>query len=132
MSTTPFEERTHGPLVYARGSERVLLNGLGLGMALDMVLEMDSVKSVTVIELSPDVIKLAGPTFLEDPRVEIIQADALEWQPPRGVRYGFVWHDIWTYVTEDNVPEITKLKKKYARRCERQAAWCETQARMGR
>lgn len=86
-----------------------------------MVLEMESVKSVTVIEFSPDVIKLAGPALP-------IDMEMLAGEPCTSD----VWHDIWTYITEDNVPEITKLKKKYARRCDRQAAWCEAPARMGR
>lgn len=132
MSTTPFEERTHRPLLHIRGAERILLNGLGLGMALEMALEPETVRSVTVIEISPDVIKLVAPTFLEDPRVEIIEADALEWSPPRGVEYDFAWHDIWTHITSGNLPDITALKRKYGRRCKKQAAWCEVQARMYR
>lgn len=132
MSTTPFEERTHYPLRRIAGAERVLLNGLGLGMALEMALSHETMRLVTVVEISSDVITLVAPTFLEDPRVEIIHADALEWKPPKGVRYDFVWHDIWTYITADNCNDITKLKRKYARRCEKQAAWCEYQARSRR
>jgi len=77
---------------------------------------------VTVIEKSPDVIKLVAPSF-KGQRVEIINADAFEWRPKRGQGFNVVWHDVWNDICEDNKAEMTKLKRAYARRCGWQACW---------
>jgi len=133
MSNTPMEIRDHSWFAsHARKCERVLLNGLGLGMVLKMILESETVKHVTVIEKSEDVIKLSAQTYLVDPRVEIIHADAFEWKPPRGARYGAVFHDIWDDICGDNLPEMIKLKSKYRRRTDYQECWCEDQCRRQR
>jgi len=102
----------------------ILINGLGLGVLLTALLEKPDVEHVTVIEISEDVIKLVGPTFAGDPRVTIIHADAFIWKLPKGVRYNAVWHDIWPTICEDNLPEMTKLHRKYGKRCDYQESWC--------
>ena len=70
-------------------------------------------------------IKLIAPHY-NDPRLEIIHADAFEWKPPKGVRYNCVWHDIWDYICTDNLPEMHKLHRKYGRRCDYQESWCRS------
>lgn len=126
MSNTPMEVRTHRRFVSrARGS--VLINGLGLGMALSEILKKPEVLSVTVIEKSPDVIGLVAPSFTGDPRVQIIHADAFEWKPPKGVRYDAVWHDIWDEITADNLPEMNRLHRKYGFRADWQDSWAREQ-----
>lgn len=124
MSNTSAEIRDH--LDFFRIAEgSVLINGLGLGIALANVLAKDCVTSVTVIENSIEVITLVAPTFSEDPRVTIIAADAFSWQPPHGVRYNTVWHDIWEYIDSDNLKEMSVLHRKYGRRCDWQDSWCK-------
>jgi hypothetical protein len=123
MSDTPAEAHEHyAALRDAKGD--VLINGLGLGFFLSAVLKKDEVDHVTVIEKSRDVIRLVGPSF-KGSKARIICADALEWRPKSGVRYGFVWHDIWNEISDDNKEEMTKLKRSYARRCDRQACWSQ-------
>lgn len=82
----------------ARGGH-VLISGLGLGLILDSIfLAPDSpVERITLLELSSDVIALVAPHLRvrHGDRLEILEADALGWQPPRGVHYSVVWHDIW-------------------------------------
>jgi spermidine synthase len=89
-----------------------------------MVLEKPEVERVTVIEKSEDVIVLVAPSFSKDNRVQIILADAFEYQPPKGVRYGAVWHDIWDTICGDNLPSMHRLHRKYGRRTEWQNSWC--------
>ena len=101
----------------------ILINGLGLGVVLTALLAKPEVEHITVIEISEDVIKLVGPTFAEDPRVTIIHANAFTWKPPKGVRYNAVWHDVWDNICEDNLPEMTKLHRKYGKRCNYQESW---------
>lgn len=110
----------------------ILINGLGLGCVVKVLLENNEVQKITIIENSEDVIKLIAPYFT-DKRVHIIHDDAYNYKPPKGERYNFVWHDIWDNICSDNLPEMTKLHRKYARRADWQDSWakaiCQRQAR---
>ena len=124
MSNTPAEINDLLAFInLSHGS--ILINGLGLGVALSAILEKDIVSDVTVIEKSKDVISLVAPTYLQDKRVKIINEDAFEFKPPKGKRYDFVWHNIWSDICGDNLPEITKLHRKYAKRTSWQDSWCK-------
>lgn len=126
MSNTPAEIGDHSRFIsQAKKGGHILINGLGLGIALSVILESEHVESVTVIEKSADVIALVGPSFKYDKRVNIIQADAFTWKPPRGIRYNAVWHDIWDDICPDNLPEMTRLHRKYGKRTDWQQSWCK-------
>lgn len=122
MSNTPMEIRTNSWIIHC-GEGDILINGLGLGMVVSALLAKDTVTSITVIEKSADVIKLVAPTYQNDPRFNVIQADAFEYQPPKGIRYDYVWHDIWDDICADNLPQMHKLHRKYGRRCDHQGSW---------
>ena len=124
MSNTPSELRDHSYFVY-KAKGKVLINGLGLGCCLSEVLEKKEVESVTVIEISQNVINLVAPFFLPNPRFEIVHADAFTWKPPKGIRYGAIWHDIWNDICEDNLPEMTKLHRKYGKLTDWQGSWAK-------
>lgn len=127
MTDTPDERRDHfEPVHRARG--HVLINGLGLGMVLAAVLKKPEVSRVTVVEIDPDVAELVRPFFSQD-RVDIVIASAFDYSPPKGGRYGMVWHDIWDNICGDNLSAMTKLKRKYGRRTEWQGCWCESECR---
>lgn len=129
MSDTPAEMRDHYDAVLAAHGS-VLINGLGLGMVARAVLLKADVSDVTVVEQSADVIALVAPHVV-DPRLTIIHADALEFRPPTGKRFGMVWHDIWDDITSDNLPEMITLHRRYGRRADWQGSWarelCEMQ-----
>lgn len=126
MSNTPAEIRDHAHFIFtAKRNKNILINGLGLGVALTEILKSGDVEKVTVIEKSEDVIKLVAPTFSNDPRVNIIHADAFEWKPPKGEKYDAVWHDIWDNICASNLPEMTKLHRKYGRRTAWQGSWAK-------
>jgi len=123
MSNTPDEIRDFRQFVVnAEGS--VLVNGLGLGVLLQALLNKDNITDVTVIENSKDVINLVAPTYIKDKRVKIINADAFEYEPPKGKKYDAVWHDIWDNICSDNLPEMKKLHRKYGRKTKFQMSWC--------
>lgn len=125
MSNTPAEISDHFYFIRkAKQGGDILINGLGLGVALTEILKSEKVTSVTVIEKSEDVISLVAPSF-SDERVEIIHADAFEWKLPKGKKYQAVWHDIWDYICADNLPEMTKLHRKYGKRADWQGSWCK-------
>ena len=98
----------------------VLINGLGLGCALAVVLAAESVERVDVVEINRDVIDLVGPYFPDD-RVRVHEADAYEIRFPRGSRWDVVWHDVWPTISADN--DIATLHRRYARRSGWQDSW---------
>jgi len=123
MSDTPAEQRDHySALFRAEGS--CLLNGLGIGMLLKNILLKPEVTDVTVVEISQDLIDLVSP-YYTDPRVTIVCANAFDYQPPKGKKYNMVWHDIWDTICASNLPEMTKLHRKYGKRTTWQGSWCK-------
>ena len=125
MTNTPAEIRDHMDFIrigISCGGD-ILINGLGLGVALKAIVASDKVSNVAVIELSEDVIKLVAPTYENDARVKIIHANAFDYKPPRGVYYDAVWHDIWDFICADNLREMTRLHRKYGRRTKWQGSW---------
>lgn len=122
MSNTPDEIQDFRHFVH-RATGKVLVNGLGLGVLLKALLDKPEVTEIIVIEKSQDVINLVAETY-KDKRLTIINADAFEYQPPKGERYNCVWHDIWDNITSDNLNEMTTLHRKYGSRCNYQESWC--------
>jgi len=126
MSNTPSEIRDLRFFINRAKSEggHILINGLGLGVALKAILESDKIKTITVIEKSSEVITLIAPYYKDDKRITIIQADALTWKAPQGMKYNIVWHDIWNDITSDNLPAMKKLHRRYGKRAKWQGSWC--------
>lgn len=122
MSNTPDELRDLREFKF-KAKGRVLINGLGLGCAAMIALDKPSVEHVTVIELSSDVVALVEPHLCSD-RLTVINADAYQWQPPKGERYGAVWHDIWDDICGDNLDGMKRLHRKYGRLTDWQGSWC--------
>lgn len=127
MSDTPDEMRDHYHAFW-KAKGHVLINGLGLGMVLGAILRKPEVEHVTVIEIDPDVIDLVGPHYACG-RLTIINVDAFEYVPPKGARFGAAWHDIWDDYCADNLPEMTRLKRRYGRRADWQGCWSESHFR---
>lgn len=130
MSDTRAEKLDHLEAVrQARGE--VLLNGLGLGMVLQAMLNKEEVSHATVIEKAEEVIRLCGTHHVGQygKRATIIHADALVWRCPRGKHYDVVWHDIWGNVCGDNYEAMKTLHRRYGRRCDWQGSWCRAETR---
>ena len=132
MSNTPAEIAGCDRFIReaCRRGGNILINGLGLGVVLQALLggpTLTVITSITVIEISADVIKLVAPYFTE-PRVKIIQGDAFTYKPPKGKRYSAVWHDIWDNICSDNLSAMARLHRKYARKCDWQGSWSKDEA----
>lgn len=125
MSDTRAEMMDHRKAVNnARG--HILINGLGIGMVLLNAMNKEDVERATVIELSADVCNLVAPHYKKmfSDKLEIINADAMTWEPPKDVRYGMVWHDIWTHICADNYEDMKKLHRRFGRKADWQGSWC--------
>jgi len=127
MSNTPDEIRdfTH---FTRKASGSILINGLGLGCVIKVLLEKPDVTKITVIEQSKDVISLISPYFT-DSRLTIINADAFEYKPLKGEVFDYVWHDIWDYICGDNLSEMATLHRKYARKTNWQDSWAKSECK---
>lgn len=120
MSDTQMEKRSNYGVVWnAKGN--VLIAGLGVGMILLPILEMHEVKSVTVIEKSQDVIDLVEPHIRKAAgrsarKLTVLCADIFEWQPPKGETWDCIYFDIWSEICTDNLDDMAKLHRRFARR----------------
>jgi hypothetical protein len=73
---------------------RVLVGGLGLGMAANMIAAMPEVESVTVIEKEPDIIRLVDGNL--DPKVGVVEADVFEYvNQVRRDQFDSAYYDTW-------------------------------------
>jgi len=122
MSNTP-DELHDLYLLKWNAKGHVLIAGLGLGCAVDVALAAPDVSEVTVIEQSLDVIELVAHSFT-DSRLTILQGDIFTWRPPKGQRYGAAWFDIWDDICEDNLAEMAKLHRRFARVADWKGSWC--------
>lgn len=143
MSDTKMEQRSN---IYFLNRIRLaggnmLVAGLGLGMILLPALRYSNVTSIDVVELEPFVIKLIEPYLRKtlDPKaykkLNVIEAGILDWTPPKGKKWDVIYFDIWGDICVDNLKEVTYLKRKFARRLNRNnpkawmGAWMEDDLR---
>ncbi len=93
MSDEPYEVAAALPFVdKAYGS--VLMLGLGLGVVLNMLENKTEVIKITVVENSPDVIKLVGGYWKSrlGNKLQIIEYDACTWEPTE--KFDCIFHDM--------------------------------------
>jgi hypothetical protein len=131
MSNTPMEVRTNMAFIEA-AKGRVLISGLGLGMALKAALDKPDVHYVKVLEIDNDLIELVGHAFerdLRNGRLMIEQADALSYQPGKDERYDVAWHDIWDTISDENLPQMAVLTRKWQHRVPLQLCWARDECR---
>lgn len=129
MTDTSMEKRSnYGVVSNSRGN--VLIAGLGIGMVLLPILEKPEVKTVTVIEKFEDVVKLVEPHIRKAAgknaeKLRVIVADIFEWVPPKGEKWDTIYFDIWPDMCTDNLDEMEKLHRKFARR-KTPGAWMDS------
>lgn len=155
MSDTRAEVMDHLTAIreIERHGGRILIHGLGLGLVVQAALRCPTVDSVDVVELNREVVELVGPHYLgrplseaaspdpyspnerwasADQRLRIYLGDALTFKFAPGARWSVVWHDIWTDLTSDNLPEMHRLHRRYGRRCRWQGSWARAHVESAR
>lgn len=119
MEDSAFELRKHLPIwMAARG--RVLVTGLGLGCVVRGLLAKPNVDEIDVVEIDDGILRVIGPEFAKNPRVNLHHGDAMKIELPGS--FDFAWHDLWK--EGDGLHRLhAKLFVKYRRRCGPQGAW---------
>lgn len=128
MSDTDAEKRDHLDAVRAIAdlkAERVLINGLGLGMVVQAALSFGHVSRVDVVEADERVARHIGGCYERDPRVHVHCADAYgqarRWPP--GTTWDVAWSDIWADLCTDNLDGMARLRRSYGRRTQWHDCW---------
>ncbi len=110
MSDTPMEHGTnYTGLREARGD--VLVVGLGLGMLSLAMCRKKEVRSVTVLEIEPQVIQLVAP-HVKHRKLRVILADG-KCPPIRGRHYDSIYLDIWPDICSDNWKDMKPMLAMY-------------------
>jgi hypothetical protein len=139
MSDGEHEKRTNSEAVRLAHGD-VLVAGLGIGMVLVPMLQKPEVRTVLVLEKSAGVIQLvevAVRRYVGEAAVKltVVEADAFTWEAPTGRCWDCIYFDVWPDICTDNLKGVTKLKRRYARRLNRDnpkswmRAWMEESLR---
>lgn len=140
MTDTDMEKGSNVQVLHKAHGD-VLIAGLGLGMILVPILKKPGVTSVTVVEKYREVIGLVEPHIREEANekpLTVFCADIFDWLIPKGKKWDVVYFDIWAHICQDNLKDVAKLKRKFARRLNRASqtawmgAWMESQLRRDR
>jgi spermidine synthase len=119
MTDTSMEKRSNYEIVrFAQGD--VFIAGIGIGMILLPILEKPEVTSVTVIEKYPEVVALVEEHIRKAAgenasKLKVIVGDVFEYKPAKGEKYDTIYFDIWPDICTDNLEDMTKLHRKFAR-----------------
>lgn len=97
MSDSQHEQRLNSRIVTeARGD--VLLLGHGLGFIVQLLMINPAVTSITIIEISSEIIELVKSQLTYNEKVRVILADALDWAPD--MQFDVIYDDC-DYLPED-------------------------------
>jgi hypothetical protein len=126
MSDTTAECRDHViPVIEAgmRSGGTGLINGLGMGCVLGAWL--DVLTHVDVVESDQRIIDTVGAWYEKEypGQVTIHHADAYEVTWPKDAKWDVAWHDIWPTISDENLPDMERLRRKYSRRVKWQGSW---------
>ncbi len=92
---------------------RVLMNGLGLGIAAWVVDKLPEVEEIVVQEIDQEIIDAVMPTLqAHSTKVSVFRTDA--WNGLAGNdSYNYIWHDIWPTYTPENIQEFNDIRCLY-------------------
>lgn len=120
MSDTPMERSTNKDFI-SNANGDVLIFGLGLGLIILPLLNAEDVKSITVIEIDKNLIKIVSPVLSQHDKkgkLNIVHRDCFEFYKdiPKNKKYDCIYGDIWAEICSDNYLDMKKLNKRYMHR----------------
>lgn len=89
--------------------------GLGLGVASRYILSCPGVKSLTTVEINPDIvnvqeeIKKHYDVDYDEDRHIILNADGLHYAYKTSKRYDFIFLDFYSHIDEETLPHIEDM-----------------------
>ncbi len=102
----------------------VLIAGLGLGLINEVLINNDNVTSVTIVEISQDVIDLVWDHCKKDDRFNLVRADIETWDIPDGSSWDVAWFDTWISDNPLNTTEYKDLiNTKFDSHCNKLGFW---------
>lgn len=108
ISNTPAEIHDYAEIC-RKCDGRMLMCGLGLGMALHQLCMEDRISEIIVIEREPEIIDMIAPAFPEK-KVTFIHGDAFN---PAEIdltgEFDTMFFDIWSDITSQTYSEMQKL-----------------------
>src|SRR5215204_6390405 len=98
MTDNPIELLGQAPFIHkAKGD--VLIGCLGLGVVAEFLANKKTVKNITVVERSDEIIKLVQPHI--NPRINIVHADLFDYlEKVERLSWSSAWFDIWSPTSE--------------------------------
>lgn len=106
MSDSWMEQETNiGMVRQAKG--HVLIAGLGMGMIVLAMQELEEVESITVVEIDQEIIDFITPNLDLYDKVKIVCSDIHDFVPDR--QYDTVYCDIWNDISGANFEEMEEL-----------------------
>jgi hypothetical protein len=116
MSDTRAEISGHYDL-FNNASGRILINGLGLGIAAWIVDKIPEVDEIWIQEIDADIIELIKPSITRNAlKVKLFQGDAFYpdfSHPAFNTKFDYIWNDIWPSYSHENIPEFEELRQIY-------------------
>jgi len=112
----------------------ILVGGLGIGYAVNLLASMSDVNEVTVVEISPEVIELvAGHIIDPEGKVEVIEMDLFEYLKKEqedtigtGIYFDCAFYDLWQSDGEGTFHDmVVPLKKLSEGTVEHVVCWNE-------
>ena len=121
MSDTPMERNTNEPFLHNANGD-VLIFGLGLGLIVFPLLEDESIRSITVVELYQDLIDIVLPKIKEKDvhgKVKVVKGDCFTYELPKGQKFDTIYFDIWLNICTSDYEEHKKLIRRYSKNLNR-------------
>jgi len=114
MLDTPHEQAQHYKSLHGfRGD--VLVAGLGIGFAASVLAMRPEVNSVTVVEVSKDVIRLVAPHVREPHKIKVVNNDAMAFLRDQKCHFDFAFFDIWINQTAEVLTDVVCPLRELAR-----------------
>jgi hypothetical protein len=115
MSDYPDEKITNQNFIdNAHGD--VLIFGLGLGLIIFPLLDEEDVRSITIVEMDPELPNLVGPIIKQmdsSSKVNILHGNAFDYADKLNQKYDTIYFDIWARITDESFDEMEKLHEMY-------------------
>jgi hypothetical protein len=108
----------------------MLIVGLGIGLVLHRAIVRRGMSAIDVVEREERVLRAVAPHYLELAHAHGCElhfhcADIHQWKVPRGSTWDIGFFDIWPTIDQEDMPEVTRLRKRFHSRTNTFVAWAQ-------